>query len=172
MRMWLVCALASGCYLQPTVFEGAATVPLETTPRQPVIDPPVGCITKQPGIRRVRPAKWWIAHRRVTADDVDRALHANPVSVPLMARSRRDQRLSLALFFGGMAVAVGAFAGMFAWLNADEQSRTPLLMLLPAAGGYAMGGAGVAMGIRADQERRDAIDAFNAAAAAENRCPP
>jgi hypothetical protein len=172
MRAWLACVVASGCYLQPTVFEGGATVPLTQPPPLPVVDAPVGCITEEPGIRRVRPTKWWLGDRRVGVDDVERALAASPLTAPDMARARRDHRLALGFFFGALAITAGSLAAMVIWIQHDEQSRAPLVMLAPAFGGYALGFAGVPIAIRGDHERRRAIDAFNAAAARENRCPP
>jgi hypothetical protein len=172
MRAWLACLLASGCYLQPTVFEGGATVPVSEPPPPPVVDAPVGCVTQEPGIRRVRPTKWWLGDRRVTLDDVERALAASPDSAAELARARRDHRLALGLWLAGIGIAIGSFAGMVAWIHTDEQSREPLVMLAPGFSGYALGFASVPLAIRGDHERRRAIDAFNEAAARTNRCPP
>jgi len=173
MRLWLACLVASsGCYLQPTVFEGGATVPVaEPTPVY-VVDAPVGCITKEPGARRVRPTKWWLGDRRVSRDDVERALASSPLTAVQMARARRDHRLAFALWLGGVGIAIGSLAGMVAWLHADEQSREPLVMLAPTFAGYALGFAAVPLSIRGDHRERRAIDTFNDAAARENRCPP
>ena len=172
MRLWLACVLASGCYLQPTVFEGGATVPVAEPAPLPVVDAPVGCITKEPGARHVRPTKWWLGLRRVSRDEVDRALAASPLTAPEMARARRDGRLALGLWLAGFAVTLGSVAGMVAWIHADDQSREPLVMMAPAFAGYALGFTSVPISIRGDKHERAAIDTFNDAAARENRCPP
>lgn len=172
MRLWLACVVASGCYLQPTVFDGGATVPVAEPAPPPVVDAPVGCITKEPGVRRVRPTKWWLGDQRVARDDIDRALAAYAPSAAEVARAQRASRSALGLWIGGVGVVLGSFAGMIAWIHADEQSRAPLVMLAPAFAGYGLGFASVPLSIRSDAHQRRAIDTFNDGAARENRCPP
>ncbi len=172
MRAWLACVVASGCYLQPTVFEGGATVPtLEPPP--PVVDAPVGCITKEPGIRRVRAAKWWLGDHRAAPGEIDRALAASPLTAARVAHDRRLQRLSLALSLAGAGIVIGSLVGLAAWVNADHaQSREPLVMLAPMFTGYGLLATSVPISVHGDAEHRRAIDDFNDAAARENRCPP
>jgi hypothetical protein len=173
MRAWLAGVLAlSGCYLQPTVFERERAPLLERSPTPPPPDPPVGCITLEPGYRRRSAGKWWLGSRRVSRDQVDHALDSSPLSAPLMARVRRDQHLALGLFFAGLALTVGSLAGMIAWIHADERSSEPLVLLAPAFASYALGIAAAPVSIRGDNQRRRAIDTYNSAAAEENRCPP
>ena len=171
MRAWLACVVASGCYLQPTVFEGGATVPV-SEPQPVAVDAPVGCVTEEPGIRRVRPTKWWLGDRRVPLDDVERALAASPAAAGELRRARRDHRLALGLWLGGVGLVLGSMAAMFAWIHADESSREPLVLLAPAAAGYGLGFGSVPIAVAGDHARRRAIDAFNDAAARANRCPP
>lgn len=177
MRGRLVTAMAymtsaAGCYLQPTVFDGAATTPPVAYAPAPVVDEPVGCVTHERAIRRVRSGIWWLGDRRVGADAVDRALRGFPPSATQAARARRDQRLALALFFAGAATTLGSLAALLAWSEHDPQSRTPLVMLAPELGGFAVGFASVGLSIRGDHARRRAVDTFNDAAAREDRCPP
>ncbi|HEX8950748.1 MAG TPA: hypothetical protein VF945_02835 [Polyangia bacterium] len=172
MRAWLACVVASGCYLQPTVFEGGATVPAAEPAPAPVVDAPVGCITEEPGIRRVRPTRWWLGDRRVASSEIDRALAASGSSRAHLARARRDQRLTFGLWGAGFATVIGSLGGMVGWLRADPQSREPLVMLAPMVAGYALVFSSVPLAIRGDHERRLAVDDFNEAAARENRCPP
>jgi hypothetical protein len=163
----------AGCYLQPTVFDSDARVPtLEVTAAPTAPDVPIGCMTFEPSGRRRVAGTWWLGARRVTYDEIERTLASSPLTAPLMARVRRDKRLSLGLFFAGVALTVGSIAGMAAWIHGDEQSREPLVMLAPAFSGYALGFAAVPVAIRGDHEARRAVDTFNDAAAGQNRCPP
>ena len=173
MRAWLACVLGlSGCYLQQTVFDNPPPTPTIESAPAPVIDVPVGCITHEPSYRRRVSGKWWLGDHRVPYEAIDRALAAWPPAAPDLTRARRDTRLALGLFIGGFAITIGSLAGMIAWLHHNDQSREPLVMLAPAFSGYALGFAAVPVAIRGDHERRHAIDAFNDAAARENRCPP
>lgn len=67
MRL-LVCLVLSGCFLQPTVFEGARNI--RQPEAAPPPDDPVGCVTRERTGHRS--STWWLGPKRVSLDDVDR----------------------------------------------------------------------------------------------------
>jgi hypothetical protein len=174
MRAWLVCVVASGCYLQPTVFEGGAPPPLLADP--PPAPPPavvVGCITHEPGYRRRSSGKWWLGERRASSDDIDRALAASPIATPSLHRALADGRAMPALGITGMALAHGSIVSAIVWAGVDQHAgEKPLYLLAPAVAGVGLIITGLVLDVRSARVRRQAIDAYNDAAARENRCPP
>ena len=175
MRAWLVCLVASGCYLQPTVFEGGGAPP------PPVYDPPpppppdlvVGCITREAAVRRRSPSRYWLGDRRVTADDVDRALAHSPVATPSLVRALYARRATPALGIGGIALLQSSIIGLTAWEIADDRAGLrPLALLAPATLGITLVATAISLDTHGSTLRRRAIDAYNDAATRENRCPP
>jgi len=53
-----------------------------------------------------------------------------------------------------------------------DYSLTPLAMLAPALLGYAAAFTGVGLSVRGETHFHRAIDAYNGAATAGNKCPP
>ena len=174
MRAWLVCVVATGCYLQPTVFEGGTPPPPSLEPPPPPPSPDVvGCITHEPSQRRRTPGKWWIGERRVTSSDVDHAIAASPVATPAIVRALRTYGAFPALALTGMALAQASLVGTIVWAGLDEHAGlAPLWMLAPLSVGAALLATAIATGVHGEHVRVRAIDAFNAAATRENRCPP
>src|SRR5271167_4104338 len=137
MRAWLVCVVASSCYLQPTVFEGGGAPPRlieEAPPPPPPREDVVGCITHEPSYRRRVAGKWWIGERRVAANDVDRALAASPIATPSLMRALAGGHATLALGVTGMALAHASIVSAVTWAGLDEHAgEKPLYLLAPAA---------------------------------------
>jgi hypothetical protein len=165
----------SGCWLALRSPSPVEEPRLEPAP-QPRSDDPVGCITKETGPprpgRRRNSSYYTIGARRVSYEDVDRALAARPASADQLALGRRDDRIALAMSLLGAAVAAGSIGGMVGWLLHDTRTETPLLMMLPASAGYATMGSATVFSIRAGERRRRAIDLYNQEAATSDRCPP
>jgi hypothetical protein len=176
MRAWLVCVVASGCYLQPTVFEGGTPPPplLEPPPPPPSPSPDVvGCITHEPSYRRRSPGTWWIGERRVTSTDVDHAIAASPVATPAIVRALRTHRAFPAFAISGMALAQASLVSAVLWAGLDQHSGlAPLWMLAPLSVGAALIATAISTSSHAEHVRTQSIDAFNAAATREDRCPP
>ncbi len=180
MRAWLVCVVASGCYLQPTVFEGGTPPPPSLTD-PPLADPPpapplevtVGCITHEAGSRRRSPGKWWLGERRVSSDDIDRALAASPIATPALKRTLLERHALPALGITGMALTHASAVAAATWAGLDEHAGAqPLWLLAPLVGGIGLVITAIVLDVRGGGVRRHAIDAYNDAAEHENRCPP
>jgi hypothetical protein len=157
----LACLVACGCFLEPP--PGAIGLPSRTDI--------VGCITREHVGRRR--STWWLGSRVASRDQVERALADSSVSHDQWLRHRREDRAALALFFAGMATVLASMGGMFGWISrVDDGSELPLVMLAPVAAGYALALTGVGIGVHADSHWRRAIDEYNDAATANDRCPP
>ncbi|HEY2744844.1 MAG TPA: hypothetical protein VGL86_09485, partial [Polyangia bacterium] len=83
------------------------------------------------------------------------------------------RRAVLALAIGGMALAHASLVATIVWAGVDPHAGLqPLSMLAPLATGIGLIASGMVLDNRARRVRARAIDAFNDAAARENRCPP
>jgi hypothetical protein len=130
----------------------------------------VGCVTGE-HVGRHRTV-WWLGSHGASRERVERALADSPSSHDELLRHRREARAALALFFAGMATVAGSIGGMIGWLSQDGDSLSPLVMLAPVAVGYGLTITGVSLGIHGDSHWRRAIDDYNEAATANDRCPP
>jgi hypothetical protein len=169
-------SMTSGCWLalaSPSPIDAVEPV---AAPSLPLSDAPAGCISERAGPprpgRRRSTTIYTIGTRRVTYEDVDRALASRPAPAHELALEHHEDHVRLALLLSGLAIVAGSFSGLVVWAMHDRNSRLPLVLIAPASAGYATLISSVAVGPPGRGRRRRAIDLYNAEAIETGRCPP